>query len=53
VEDGKVVEREVYKAARNSRMMSAISHPAKAHYPPGTAYNCETTYNGKQSCGCR
>jgi hypothetical protein len=27
--------------------------PAKAACPPGTAYNCSSTYNGKQSCGCR
>lgn len=27
--------------------------PAEAKCPPGTAYNCTTTYNGKQSCGCR
>ena len=27
--------------------------PAKASCPPGTAYNCTTTFNGKQSCGCR
>jgi len=27
--------------------------PAKAACPPGTKYDCTTTYNGKQSCGCR
>lgn len=27
--------------------------PAKASCPPGTRYDCVTTYNGKQSCGCR
>lgn len=27
--------------------------PAKAACPPGTRYDCTTTYNGKQSCGCR
>ena len=26
---------------------------AWAKCPPGTAYNCYTTANGKQSCGCR
>jgi hypothetical protein len=29
------------------------SIPASAACPPGTSYNCTTTYNGKQSCGCR
>jgi hypothetical protein len=27
--------------------------PASAACPPGTAYNCYSTGNGKQSCGCR
>lgn len=27
--------------------------PAKASCPPGTKYDCYTTPNGKQSCGCR
>lgn len=27
--------------------------PAQASCPPGTSYNCYTTSNGKQSCGCR
>jgi hypothetical protein len=27
--------------------------PAKAACPPGTSYNCTSTFNGKQSCGCR
>jgi hypothetical protein len=27
--------------------------PAKAGCPAGTRYDCTTTYNGKQSCGCR
>jgi hypothetical protein len=27
--------------------------PASAGCPPGTRYDCVTTYNGKQSCGCR
>jgi hypothetical protein len=27
--------------------------PAKAGWPPGTRYDCQSTYNGKQSCGCR
>lgn len=27
--------------------------PAKASCPPGTKYDCTSTYNGKQSCGCR
>jgi hypothetical protein len=27
--------------------------PADASCPPGTRYDCQTTYNGKQSCGCR
>jgi hypothetical protein len=27
--------------------------PAKAACPPGTIYNCTSTFNGKQSCGCR
>jgi hypothetical protein len=31
----------------------ALAIPAKAACPPGTSYNCTTTYNGKQSCGCR
>lgn len=31
----------------------ALAIPAQAGCPPGTAYNCTTTYNGKQSCGCR
>jgi hypothetical protein len=31
----------------------AMAIPAKAACPPGTAYNCSSTYNGKQSCGCR
>ena len=31
----------------------AISIPAKAACPPGTTYNCTSTFNGKQSCGCR
>lgn len=26
---------------------------AAASCPPGTSYQCYTTYNGKQSCGCR
>jgi hypothetical protein len=26
---------------------------ALAACPPGTTYNCYTTANGKQSCGCR
>jgi len=26
---------------------------AWAACPPGTSYNCYTTSNGKQSCGCR
>lgn len=24
-----------------------------ASCPPGTRYDCYTTYGGKQSCGCR
>lgn len=27
--------------------------PAKAACPPGTRYDCQPTYNGKMSCGCR
>lgn len=27
--------------------------PAKAACPAGTSYNCYSTPNGKQSCGCR
>lgn len=27
--------------------------PAFAGCPPGTRYDCYTTANGKQSCGCR
>ncbi|MGM4958117.1 hypothetical protein [Bradyrhizobium sp. 604_D8_N2_3] len=27
--------------------------PAKAGCPAGTRYDCSSTYNGKQSCGCR
>jgi hypothetical protein len=27
--------------------------PASAGCPPGTRYDCTSTYNGKQSCGCR
>lgn len=27
--------------------------PAKASCPAGTRYDCVTTANGKQSCGCR
>ena len=30
-----------------------VSSAALAACPPGTAYNCYTTGNGKQSCGCR
>jgi hypothetical protein len=26
---------------------------AFAGCPPGTAYNCQSSWNGKQSCGCR
>lgn len=26
---------------------------ASASCPRGTSYNCYSTYNGKQSCGCR
>lgn len=27
--------------------------PANAGCPAGTRYDCTSTYNGKQSCGCR
>lgn len=27
--------------------------PAKASCPPGTAYSCVPSYNGKMACGCR
>lgn len=27
--------------------------PASAACPPGTRYDCTSSYNGKQSCGCR
>ncbi len=27
--------------------------PAEAACPAGTRYDCTSTYNGKQSCGCR
>ena len=30
-----------------------VSSVASAACPPGTRYDCYTTYNGKQSCGCR
>ena len=30
----------------------AISIPAKAACPPGTAYGCVQSYNGKMACGC-
>jgi len=26
--------------------------PAKASCPPGTAYSCYPSYNGKMACGC-
>jgi hypothetical protein len=26
--------------------------PAKAACPPGTAYSCVQSYNGKMACGC-
>jgi hypothetical protein len=34
-------------------VVTLTSTAAMAACPKGTAYNCETTYNGKQSCGCR
>jgi hypothetical protein len=34
-------------------IFSFSTFAALAACPPGTAYNCSTTYNGKQSCGCR
>jgi hypothetical protein len=40
-----------FALAAVSFLVSAI--PAKASCPPGTTYNCTTTFNGKQSCGCR
>lgn len=30
-----------------------ITASAFAACPAGTRYDCVTTYNGKQSCGCR
>jgi hypothetical protein len=34
-------------------VLLASASAAMAACPPGTSYNCSTTYNGKQSCGCR
>jgi hypothetical protein len=34
-------------------LVTMIPTPADASCPPGTRYDCQTTYNGKQSCGCR
>lgn len=31
----------------------SFATPANAACPPGTRYDCVTTFNGKQSCGCR
>jgi hypothetical protein len=31
----------------------ASTIPAQAGCPAGTRYDCTSTYNGKQSCGCR
>jgi hypothetical protein len=33
--------------------LATMIPPANAGCPPGTRYDCQTTYNGKQSCGCR
>ena len=31
----------------------AIAGVASAACPPGTRYDCQSTFSGKQSCGCR
>lgn len=36
-----------------SLLATMIPRPAEAGCPPGTKYDCYTTPNGKQSCGCR
>jgi hypothetical protein len=33
--------------------LAVTTMPAKAHCPEGTSYQCTSTWNGKQSCGCR
>jgi hypothetical protein len=33
--------------------LAVTTMPAKANCPPGTSYQCTSTWNGKQSCGCR
>ena len=33
--------------------LAVTAMPAKAHCPEGTSYGCTSTWNGKQSCGCR
>lgn len=42
----------IFAFAALSMLMTTII-PADAACPPGTRYDCYTTYNGKQSCGCR
>lgn len=39
--------------ALSALALLATMIPAQAACPPGTAYNCYTSANGKQSCGCR
>lgn len=34
-------------------LFMSFTASAWAACPAGTSYNCTTTYNGKQSCGCR
>jgi hypothetical protein len=34
-------------------LLAVTTIPAKAGCPAGTRYDCQTTANGKQSCGCR
>ena len=34
-------------------IVAVAYHEAYAKCPLGTRYDCITTFNGKQSCGCR
>jgi hypothetical protein len=48
--DGENMKKLLFALAALSVLGTVI--PAKAACPPGTTYNCTSSYNGKQSCGC-
>lgn len=39
--------------ALSSLALLGMAIPAKAACPPGTAYSCIQSYNGKMACACR